>query len=649
MFTLEVIAGDTRGTSIEVESRGGSATVGRSPQASVFLPDFHLSSEHGQLFREDDAWVYRDLRSTNGSRVLRAGEELVLDGSRHWELALRDGDQLLLGNPADPVVLRCTIRGMEPAAADRADPLQGRQEIIAQRRLAELPEVQGKVERDPERAGALYKALYEAGKKLGRRGLELHAVFENVAQLVFELVPRATHVSIDLLDDGDARMHTVFTSAREGFAKGQHASRAVVRRVQKDKAALLATNAPADLGSDSVMKAQILSILGIPLWDGETIRGVLQCDNRDGRGFFVAEDLELLSALAPQATLAIENARLVQRLRLAEEKLRGEVKYLKGREEKRRFANVIGDSSAMREVLSQVEKVIDTRATVCIEGETGTGKEVIASAIHYQGRRRDKLFVAQNCAAMPEMLLESELFGHKRGSFTGADHDKKGLFEIADGGTLFLDEIGEMSLNLQAKLLRVLQEGEIRAVGATASKSIDVRILCATNRSLEQEVEKGNFRRDLFYRLRVFPLRLPALRERREDIPLLTEHFLAKYTLEMNKAIAGVTPEALDQLATYNWPGNIRELENEVQRLVIQCDAGGFITPELLAPAVRRVEGLVGRVAPKKGTLKDMMDEVERWLLSEALRDHAGNKTKTAETLGMTREGLHKKLSKFGM
>jgi Nif-specific regulatory protein len=176
-----------------------------------------------------------------------------------------------------------------------------------------------------------------------------------------------------------------------------------------------------------------------------------------------------------------------------------------------------------------------------------------------------------------------------------------------------------------------------------------VRIICATNRSLEKEVEKGTFRQDLFYRLRVFPIRLPPLRERREDVPLLVEHFLRKYTVEMNKPVAGVTPEALDQLAAYSWPGNIRELENEVQRLVIQCDNEGFITPELLAPSVRKVEGLLGRVAPKKGTLKDMMEEVERWLLVEALRDHGGNKTKTAETLGITREGLHKKLAKYGM
>ena len=644
MLTLEVIAGESSGARFEIESAG--ATLGRAPTAQVSLGNIHLSSEHGQLFREDDVWIYRDLHSTNGSRLTRAGEEHVIDSSRNWEVVLRDGDQLNLGNPAEPVILRCHIQSTESSSGI----VEQDGEVIAQRALAELPEVQGKIERDPQRAGALYAQFYASGKRLGRRGLDLQAVFDSVSESVFALLPRATHVAIDLADETDARMHTVYSRARElrGEERVQ-SSRAVVHRVQKDRAALLVTHAPTDLGSESVMKAQILSVLGVPLWDGETIRGVLQCDNRDGRGFFVAEDLDLLSALASQATLAIENARLVQRLRLAEEKLRGEVKYLKGREEKRRFANIIGESAAMRDVFKQVEKVIDTRATVCIEGETGTGKEVIASAIHYQGKRRDKLFVAQNCAAVPENLLESELFGHKRGAFTGADHDKKGLFEIADGGTLFLDEIGEMPLNLQAKLLRVLQEGEIRPVGATQHKSVDVRILCATNRSLEKEVERGAFRQDLFYRLRVFPLRLPALRERREDIPLLVEHFLRKYTLEMNKAVAGVTPEAIDQLSSYNWPGNIRELENEVQRLVIQCDANGFITPELLAPALRKGEGLVGRVAPKKGTLKDMIEEVERWLLAEALRDHNGNKTKTAETLGITREGLHKKLSKYGM
>ena len=641
MIILEVMTGQSTGSVYELDA--AVLTIGRAPSNQVVLTDYHLSGEHGQIFREDDRYIYRDLKSTNGSRIQRGPEELLLDGSERWETPLRDGDKILLGNPAEPVVILCRVR------IEDSDPrFSEKQEVIAQHALAELSEVQGKVERDPLQAAA----LYNVAKKLGRRGLDLNAVFEGLAEAIFELVPKSTHVAIDLADEPDGRLTTVYARAK-GRPAGERfqVSRAVVRRVQRDKAAVLVTNAKQEVGSPSlmVMQAELLSIIGVPLWEGDTIRGVIQCDNREGRGFFTPHDLDVLTALAGLATLAIENARLVQRLRLAEEKLRGEVKYLKGREEKRRFSDIIGESSAMNAIFRQLEKVIDTRATVCIEGETGTGKEVIASAIHYQGRRRDKLFVAQNCAAMPENLLESELFGHKKGSFTGADHDKKGLFEVADGGTLFLDEIGEMSLGLQAKLLRVLQESEIRPVGATASKSIDVRIICATNRSLEKEVEKGQFRQDLFYRLRVFPLRLPPLRERREDIPLLVDHFLRKYTLEMNKNVAGITPESMDQLAQYAWPGNIRELENEVQRLVIQCEPEGFITPDLLAPSVRKVEGLVGRVAPKKGTLKDMMEEVERWLLTEALRDHGGNKTKTAETLGITREGLHKKLSKYGM
>ncbi|MCX5742323.1 MAG: sigma-54 dependent transcriptional regulator, partial [Proteobacteria bacterium] len=317
--------------------------------------------------------------------------------------------------------------------------------------------------------------------------------------------------------------------------------------------------------------------------------------------------------LAAQASLAIDHAMLVQRLRLAEERLRGENVYLRRKDQKIKFDNIIGDSPAMKAVFTQLERVIDTRATVCIEGETGTGKELIASAIHYQSQRRDKMFVAQNCAALPENLLESELFGHKRGAFTSADSDKKGLFEIADGGTLFLDEMGEMPMALQAKLLRVLQEGTIRAVGATTEKQVDVRIICATNRDLAAEVAAQRFRQDLYYRLMVFPLKLPTLRERREDIPLLAAHFLKRYAEEYRAPLPGFTQEALEALQAHVWPGNIRG------------------------------------IAPQKGTLKEMMDQVERWLITEALRDHNNNKTKTAVTLGITREGLHKKLAKFGV
>jgi transcriptional regulator with PAS, ATPase and Fis domain len=327
--------------------------------------------------------------------------------------------------------------------------------------------------------------------------------------------------------------------------------------------------------------------------------------------------------------------------------------FLKGREEKRRGGGkevvIIGRSEAMQSLTRQLERVVDTRVTVLVEGETGTGKELVAAAVHYRSRRRDKLFVAQNCAAISENLLESELFGHKKGAFTGASDDKKGLFEIADGGTLFLDEVNSTSLSLQSKLLRALQEGEIRPVGATTAKHVDVRIVAATNRNLEELVAKGEFREDLYYRLKVFPLRIPPLRERRDDIPVLATHFLARYSQELGKPAGGFSQQALELMMSYEWPGNVRELQNEVQRLVIQLEPGNFVTPELLSPHIKKALGVVAKASVPKGTLREMMDTVEKYLLLETLREHGQNKTSAAKGLGITREGLHKKLRVHGI
>jgi transcriptional regulator with GAF, ATPase, and Fis domain len=650
VIILEIQQGSAAGKVLEIDAP--QATIGRAETNTLVLTDYHLSGEHGQIFSEDDQLIYRDLRSTNGSAIMRGERKISVDESTRYEAVIHDGDRLLLGDPKAPVVVNVRLKHQRAATHD-----ESQDRVIASRSITQLPEVAGKVERDP--VGAL--ALYQASKRLSGR-LELSDALEALNDSVLEMVPKATHVAILWRSETDAERFTVVSSRERGktavpptsLAAGSGAvvrtSRALLRKVLGQRAAVLVANAPEELqSSESIMGARILSTLAVPLWQGEQIRGVIQADNRASAGIFNERDLDMMMVLGAQAALAIENALLVSRLRMAEERLRGENKYLKHREEKRRFADIIGESSAMGAVLGQLEKVIDTRATVCIEGETGTGKELIASAIHYQSRRRDKLFVAQNCAALPETLLESELFGHRKGSFTGADHDKKGLFELADGGTLFLDEIGEMSLGLQAKLLRVLQEGTVRPVGSTAEKQVDVRIICATNRTLSVEVEKGSFRQDLYYRLMVFPIRLPPLRERREDVPLLADHFLRRYTQEYRKLIAGFSQAALDAMCAYAWPGNIRELENEIQRLVIQSEPEAFLEPEHLSPQIRKIEGTLARIAPKKGTLKEMIDQVERWLLAEALRDHGNNKTKTAETLGITREGLHKKLSKFGL
>ena len=389
----------------------------------------------------------------------------------------------------------------------------------------------------------------------------------------------------------------------------------------------------------------------MPLWKGDEILGVVQVDNRATPGMFDSADLEALGVLAASSSLAIANARLVRRLLAAEEQLQKENTFLKGRERAKSSGatEIIGQSRAMRDLLTQLDKVVDTRVTVLIEGETGTGKELIASAVHYRSRRRGKLFVAQNCAALPENLLESELFGHKRGSFTGATEEKRGLFDVADGGTLFLDEVTEMPLALQAKLLRVLQEGEIRPVGATHTKIVDVRIVAACNRNLEKEVEGGRFRQDLYYRLKVFPIRVPPLRERRDDVPLLAGHFLQKYSREVGRPVAGFAQGTMELLMSYEWPGNVRELENEVQRLVIQVDAGAFITPDLLSPRVRQMEATIAHAGAVKGTLKEMVEQVEKYFILETLREHGNNKTSAAKTLGITREGLHKKLKQLGI
>jgi transcriptional regulator with GAF, ATPase, and Fis domain len=645
VIVLEILHGTASQKLHRISSSVGVATIGRSPASTIVVGDFHLSGDHAQITRVGDHYVFRDLRSTNGSAVERGGKRMPVDAAARWEVALADGDVLLLGNHHDPVRIAVRIGEESEDAHELGD------RLIASRSILNLPAVADQIERDPGEALRVYKALQPLGARL-----EPGEVIEACISAAFQLLPRATHVAILLRSDSDKDRFALAVSrervkdaTRTSGADPVRASRAVLRRVLGDRAAVLTANAQEALSSESILGGQIFSILALPLWRGDDIIGLIQADNRASVGMFSETDLEVGLLLAAQGSLAIDNATLVQRLRVAEERLRGENVYLRRKEQKIKFDNIIGDAPAMKALYAQLDRVIDTRATVCIEGETGTGKELIASAVHHQSQRRDKMFVAQNCAALPENLLESELFGHKRGAFTSADSDKKGLFEIADGGTLFLDEVGEMPLTLQSKLLRVLQEGTIRAVGATSEKQVDVRIICATNRDLANEVEKGRFRQDLYYRLMVFPIKLPPLRERREDVPALAAHFLKRYAEEYRVEIPGFTQDALDALSSYNWPGNIRELENEVQRLVIQAEPGHWLEITDLSPRLRKIEGTVTRIAPQKGTLKEMMDQVERWLITEALRDHGGNKTKTAVTLGITREGLHKKLAKFGL
>lgn len=315
-----------------------------------------------------------------------------------------------------------------------------------------------------------------------------------------------------------------------------------------------------------------------------------------------------------------------------------------------KYDTMIGKSKPMQELYSLLDKIRESESTVLIQGENGTGKELIARAIHYNSRRKDRVFVTQNCSAFNENLLDSELFGHVKGSFTGATRDKKGLFEVADKGTFFLDEIGDMSQAMQVKILRVLQEGTFTPVGAVEPKHVDVRVIAASNKDLKEMVERGEFREDLYYRINVINVTVPPLRERKEDISLLIDHFLEKGSKEQNAKKKVIAKRAMEKLLDYNWPGNIRELENEIERLSVLSGSDIKVSADMLSPRIKtfgekgKIQGV--RIA---GQLKDALEELEREMIKEGLRRTSWNKSKLAKELGISRAGLIMKVEKYGL
>lgn len=314
------------------------------------------------------------------------------------------------------------------------------------------------------------------------------------------------------------------------------------------------------------------------------------------------------------------------------------------------YGNMIGKAKPMQDLYSVLEKIKNSESTVLVNGENGTGKELIAKAIHYNSPRKDGSFVTVNCSAFNENLLDSELFGHMKGSFTGAIKDKKGLFEAAHRGTLFLDEVGDMTPTMQVKLLRVLQEGTLIPVGSTDQRKVDVRVIAATNRDLKEMVEQGTFREDLYYRINVINIVVPNLRDRKEDIPLLVDHFLARGCKEKGIALKQLSKRSMEKIYDYTWPGNIRELENEVERLVVLSGEEKVVGPELLSTRIRehgehaKIQGV--RVA---GKLKDALEELEVTMIKEGLKRTGWNKSRLAKELGISRAGLIMKVDKYGL
>jgi DNA-binding NtrC family response regulator len=339
-----------------------------------------------------------------------------------------------------------------------------------------------------------------------------------------------------------------------------------------------------------------------------------------------------------------EEVRVVTKRALESRRLIYENIYLRGElEAKTEFDLVVGTSKAMREVLDIVRRVSPTESTVLITGESGTGKEIIAREVHSHSLRRQAPFVVVDCGALVETLFESELFGHVKGSFTGAYETKHGRFEVANGGTIFFDEVSNIGMSIQAKLLRVIQEREISRIGSSKQIKVDVRILAATNENLVEAVRKGKFREDLFYRLSVVPIQLPPLRERKDDIPLLVEHFLKKYSRKAKKTVASISPQAIKALAQYDWPGNIRELENTIERAVVLAKRDGIEIEDLMYHGISAGSTLL---SPTDGEYRTL-EEMEKEYIKAVLLAHHGNRSQTADILGIDRKTLWAKIKKY--
>jgi two-component system response regulator HupR/HoxA len=466
-------------------------------------------------------------------------------------------------------------------------------------------------------------------------------------------------VKILAVDDEQASLNAIFRTLRQKFEVLQslNAYSALEILKKEEVAVILADQRMPQMTGVELFKKSLEiqpDAVRILITGYTDIEATIQSINDGNIFYYINKPWEpsdlilIITRAADRYQLIKENKRLMIELKKANQQLKEENIVLH-QEVKQHyvFDNIIGNSPAMQKVFHLMEKVIPTDTSVLLIGETGTGKELIAKAIHYNGPRKSKLFVGQNCTALPDNLLESELFGHVKGSFTGAINDKKGLFEIADGGTILLDEIGDTSPAMQQRLLRVLQEGEIRRVGGEKNIKVDVRIISATNKDLQASIKNGTFREDLYYRLSVFPIIIPPLRERREDIPLLAEFFLKHYSKKLNKNIPGIEKEALNILTAAPFPGNVRELENEIHRAVTLAEFGKPVSTDLLSDALKSEKSLLFYFLQQPRKLKEITESIEKYFILEKLKQNHNNITQTAKSLGLSRVGLQKKIKRY--
>jgi transcriptional regulator with GAF, ATPase, and Fis domain len=591
----------------------GRVTIGRDSSNEIWAADSFLSRRHCALKSTGTQCHIQDLGSHNGTRVngIPVKDQELAHGDQ-----ISVGDSLLLfltdeGDPkpaTNPIEFEDTVEfGGFPVELRQGEALSWQPEKL----FSAFPET-ARTARD---LNALLRLATKIGGIRSREALQWQLL-----GFIFEVVP-AERGAV-MFFDGSGGISA--TAAWDRIRGPQHVvpiNHSLVERVLRERTAFLESDRPGGR-SEKTASQPVRSVLCVPLLGSQKALGAIYLEGASPSEQLDKNHLQVASAVAGIAALALDNLRDWELLQQENQLLRAEVDL---------EHNMVGASARMREVFEFIRRVAPSDSTVLIQGESGTGKELIARAIHRNSARAQSPFVAVNCAAITETLLESELFGHEKGAFTGAIAQKKGKVEIANGGTLFLDEIGDLAPALQAKLLRVLQEREFERVGGTRAIGLDIRLIAATNRNLAEAMESGSFRRDLYYRLNVVGVSMPALRERREDILLLAKHFIAKCGRKGNSRIRAISPEAQACLTNYDWPGNVRELENAIERALV-LGSGDAVLPDDLPEAI--LEGGAPTI-DQTGSYHGALKESKKQLVLQALEQAKGSYTEAAKVLGI--------------
>ncbi len=610
------IGGPLKGTAFSLPA--GEVSIGRDSSNQLWAADPALSRRHCLVIANGEKFSIRDLKSRNGTLV---------NGVPVEQQQIRHGDQIYIGDSVLVFLLkkededhseRNPVEFLETADFEGL-PLLLRAEdslyLQPEKIVATLPPT-------ARRARDLNSLLKIATGIGGIRDQD--SLQWQLLGFIFDVVP-AERGAVLLCDNPEEFTSTAAWDRVRGPGHPVRVSRTVVQRVLRDRVGLLVRDV---LGHEALRQVKtlselkVISLLCVPLMVAKRVLGAIYLDSTSPAMEFDEDHLQVMTAVAGIASLAFDNVRHWEKLRQENQNLRAEIAL---------EHNMVGTSPAMRKVFDFIRRVAPTDSTVLIQGESGTGKELVAHALHRNSPRAELPFVAINCAAIAETLLESELFGHEKGAFTGAAAQKKGKVEVAEGGTLFLDEIGELAPGLQAKLLRVLQEREFERLGGTRPIKLNIRLLAATNRSLPEAVKAGTFRNDLYYRLNVVTLNLPPLRERREDISVLADHFVAKASRKCRMRAKQFSPEALAALMHYDWPGNVRELENALERALVLGSTECILPDDL--PEVVLEAGSTSPASTDKyhGAIKD----AKKQLILQALHQANGNYIEASKTLGM--------------